>query len=366
MLWLWRGSVALLDHKGNIMTINRPKWLAATVGASLGVLVCGSASATYAVCADGSSHACWHQITYTNFKDFAVGNNIVCMVGGNSPPTVGSDAYLNPNAHSDNLGNEDIVECHNPDGVSGINSHPIYVGYGSNSYSQNRVPGGVYDDGVWGGVPTGVIALYGTGGDDVAVLNSQQYLYVSAGDSTNPWAGGNYSTYVLDRQNIDATTGATICLKGIYSYMPPATGSDYRILGLSCTGQIYVVDDKYFAGWTLADSRIYTEPAGGQGVFYGLKPSNQVVISAYRTFLTLGAMPNGDVPAHVGVGYAAATSNSIYSVTGSAAWQFEDISYPASNESGSSVGRIEDGIRFRNVREIFAWQSFTRVYNYVW
>ena len=116
----------------------------------------------------------------------------------------------------------------------------------------------------------------------------------------------------------------------------------------------------------MADATAYNEVAGGYGVFYGLEPGNKVLLSAYRTFMILGAMPNGDIPAHVGVGYSAAASNRIYSVTGSGGWLLESIGYPEAQDPTSLLGKIEDGIRFRNSREIFAWQSFGRVYNYVW
>jgi len=284
------------------------------------------------------------------------------MIGGNVSPAVGSDAYLHPNSHSDNLGNEDIIECHNPQGVWDVNPRPIYPGYGTNPNNQNRVPGGIYDDGAWQGTPTGVIALYGPGGDDIAVLNSQQYTYVSAGDSQNPWTGGNYSSYALDRKNIDATTGATICLKGLYSQILPQTTGQILLYAHGCDGQTYFASDSFFRGWTSTGQPAYTEVAGGWGVFDSLNSSHQVLIQAYRVFLTLGAMPNGDIPTHVGIGYATATGQRIYSFGNT--WQWLDISYPESGDPASTLGRIEDGSHFRGSTEFFVWQSFGRVYSY--
>lgn len=100
-----------------------------------------NAIAAYKLCnaASADDTNCWRQITYTNFKDFAVGDNLLCMVGGNTAPAAGSDQYLRPNSYSWNLGNEDVVECHNPYGHSGYENRPIYLGTGTNRDAITRV-----------------------------------------------------------------------------------------------------------------------------------------------------------------------------------------------------------------------------------
>jgi len=40
-----------------------------------------------------------------------------------------TDEYLHPNADSPNQGNEDVIECHKPKGVSGFSDEPFYPGY---------------------------------------------------------------------------------------------------------------------------------------------------------------------------------------------------------------------------------------------
>lgn len=324
------------------------------------------AAAAYKQCAASDTDTqCWRQITFTNFKDFAVGNNMMCMVGGNVQPATNTDAYIHPNAHTDNQGNEDMVECHRPSGHSGFESHPVYLGTGTNRDAQTRVPGGVYDDGNWGGIPTGVIALWGNPGDDVAVLNSQQYLYISTGDSSNPWSGSTqYTPFTLDRMNIDATTGATICLKGIYSQVGPGT-SFYELYGFGCDGTVYVRRTFNYVGWDQHSPTVYKDVGGGWGYFYGLMTDDTIYRRSF-TSKTLPALPSG-LPLYIGDRYVISnTGNSIYEWSSdTSSWMFRDVSYPESADPTSSLRQIDSGQRFRGISgEFFVSQSFGRIYSF--
>jgi hypothetical protein len=336
-----------------------------------------SASAAPAVlCQSDSSTACWRQITYANFKDFAVGTGMVCMVGGNSRPFAGdmtrppSDQYLNPNNHSENLGTEDIVECHKPSGVSSFSQEPFFAGYGNNPNNPGRVPGGIYDHGVWGGVPTRVITLYGSGGDDIAVLNAQQWVYVAPGDRNNFKTGGNYATWQLDRKNVHTTTGATLCLKGLFTSVAP-TGNTWWLNAVGCNGEVYSAHDDVYVGW-IPWSGTYIQAGGGDGWWYALRPSRVVHRETYRYAADMPALPLG-LPKALGFRYVvnetlnnAAASNLIYEASPlTNTWTFRDVGYPESDEPGASLEAIDSGERFRGISgEFFTWQSSTRVYLY--
>jgi len=340
----------------------------ASVGASAVLFGSANAGAAYKQCATSADDTnCWRQITYTNFKDFAVGDNLVCMVGGNSAPASGSDPYLNPNSYSQNLGNEDVVECHNPYGHSGFEGRPIYLGTGTDRDVPTRVPGGVYDDGVWQGTPTGVIAIFGDR-DDVAVLNSQQQVYVSRGDSYSPWSGaGKYSEFQWYRQNVDANTGATICIKGIFAFVPWLSSYRFTLMAHGCNGQTYVEYDQTYAGWLLYDSTPYKDVAGGYAWLYSLTTSNQVLQTSFMTNRFMPALPSG-TPSFLGFRYViSSTSNQIYEAinTEPPSWTFRDVSFPESLDPTSNLRQIDSGERFRgNSGEFFVFQTFGRVYSY--
>jgi hypothetical protein len=324
-------------------------------------LLGGSASATPVLCQDEAATGCWRQITYTNFK--AVGDGLVCTVGGNVQPS--GDAYQNPNNHSDNQGNEDIVECHKPSGVSGISSEPFFPGYGSTPNSGSRVPGGIFDYGVWGGTPTGVITLYGPGGDDVAVLNSQQQVYVSTGDRNNFKTGNNYVAWQLDRMNVHADTGATLCLKGLFTTVAP-TGNTWWLMALGCSGETYAAHEAAYVGWLPQSTLSINDAGGGNQWWYGLTPSNLVHRETYRYSEDMPALPSG-TPKYVGFRYVISTTNNrIYEASPSnSLWTFRDVDYPESQDPQSTLGQIDSGERFRGVTgEFFVHQSFNRVYLY--
>jgi hypothetical protein len=329
-----------------------PRTTAAQLGNS-----CGNSSATA---------NCWQQVTFTNFKDFAVGDGLVCMVGGNVQPAPSSDEYLHPNAHSPNTGNEDMVECHKPDGVSGISNEPFYPGYNGVSHAQNRLPTGIYDDGTWGGNPTGVIALYGPGGDDIAVLDSTMNLYVAAGDRNNFYTGTNYSSWVLDRRAIDYSTGAQLCLKGLTTEVPPVSQPRWVLLALGCGGEVYATRDTPFRGWILAESQKFKSIAGGNPWFYGLTTSNAVYAETYRFAQNLPALPSGNTALFLGDQYvvsSAGTGSRIFHWNGSTWTSLDSIGYPT--DGAGELSAIANGLRFRNrPGEIFVWQQFSRVYLY--
>lgn len=340
-------------------------------------LFSGSALATAAVtCQDDSSTGCWRQVTYVNFKDFAVGTGMVCMVGGRTMPFPGdethppSDQYLHPNNYSEGFGYEDTVECHKPSGVSGIMQEPLYAGYGNDPNTPGLVPGGIYDHDVWGGAPTRVITLYGSGGDDIAVLNSQQWVYVAPGDRNNFKTGGNYATWQLDRKNVHATTGATLCLKGLFTSVAP-TGNTWWLNAVGCNGEVYSAHDDVYVGW-IPWSGSYVQVGGGDQWWYGLRSGLAVHRETYRYAADMPALPSG-YPKALGfryvinnIGNNAPGSNLIYEATPWVnTWTFRDVGYPESQDPDSSLEAIDSGERFRGVSgEFFAWQSFTRVYLY--
>lgn len=333
------------------------------------LLVGGPAKAATAgrACTSSADHACWTQVTYVNFKDMAVGNGLVCMVGGAVQPASNTDEYLHPNAHSPNQGNEDVIECHKPKGVSGFSDEPFYPGYGSVPYAQNRVPDGIYDDGTWGGTPTGVLALYGgADGDDIAVLTSKQHVYVAAGARDNFYSGGNYSTYQFDRKNINADTGATLCLKGLFSELPPMSSS-WALLAHGCNGEVYVAVERTYRGWALAYNGSYKDVAGGYGAFYGLTSTNQVYASGYRFGYNLAALPAGTAQ-FIGDGYALSNSgpsSRVYRWSfAKSSWTAQDVGYPA--YAVDELDEIDNGVRFRGTDgEFFVHQYNNRVYQYV-
>jgi hypothetical protein len=343
-------------------------FLGAALGAALLLPRTTSAQVGHTCSGPSSETACWRQVTNTNFKDFAVGDGLICMVGGNVPPTAGSDEYNHPNAHSPNTGTEDIVECHKPDGNSGISNEPFYPGHNGVAYAQNRLPTGIYDDGTWGGTPTGVIALYGTGGDDIAVLDSNQNLYVAAGDRNLPfYTSTNYASWVLDRRAIDYSTGAPICLKGLSTEVPPVSQPRWVLLALGCNGTVYATRDTPYRGWIVAESQTFKSIAGGNTWFYGLTSSNAVYAETYRFAQNLPALPSG-TPAALGDTYvisSAGNGSRIFHWTStSGAWtSLDSIGYPY--EAVGELFAIANGQRFRGkAGEIFVWNQYERVYLY--
>jgi hypothetical protein len=330
-----------------------PRTTAAQLGQSCG----GNSAAT----------GCWQQLTNANFKDFAVGDGLVCLVGGNVMPATTTDEYLHPNKHSTNQGNEDVIECHKSNGASGISNEPFYPGHNGVPDIQTRFPSGVYDDGVWGGTPTGVIALYGPGGDDIAVLDSNQNVYVAAGDHNAFYTGDNYKTWTYDRSEIDANTGKPLCLKGLTTEVPPVSQPRWVLLAIGCNGEVYAARDTPFKGWLLAENQTFKSVAGGNTWFYGLTSSNAVYAETYRFAQNLPALPAGS-PIALGDQYVISTAG-----TGSRIfhWNLPTSSWTSLDSIGypyDGVGEllaIGNGQRLRGkAGEVIVWTQNYRVYLY--
>ncbi|MGC4093269.1 MAG: hypothetical protein QM756_36340 [Polyangiaceae bacterium] len=345
---------------------------AVTLASSLLFSVVASAQAGKK-CDLNTDKGCWRQITFTNFKDFAVGNGLICMVGGGANPFVGdathppSDQYLHPNNYTENTGNEDVIECHKPLGTSGYSNEPYYPGYNGMPYVPSRVPDGIYDDGVWGGTPTGVIALYGgPDGDDIAVLTQKQHVYVAAGSRDTFYSPGNYNTFQLDRKNIRADTGATICIKGLFSQMGAMSNS--WVLGAhGCNGEVYFAFEGTYRGWLVGYQGPYKDIAGGIGWFYAITSANQVYASTYRFSANLAALPAG-TPKYIGDHYAissAGVSSRVYQwAPATQLWSARDVGYPYDVKI-DELDEIENGERFRGIAgEFFVHQFANRVYLY--
>jgi hypothetical protein len=290
------------------------------------------------------------------------------MVGGNVQPS--GAPYTSPNSYSQNQGNEDIIECHKPSGHSGFSGQPFYPGHQGSQSAQNRVPGGVYDHGNWGGTPTGVLTFWGSNRTSLAVLTSTGNLLVTHGNPATFYTGSSYKSWSLDRENLNAWTGARICIKGLYS-LGYSAGTNWALRGTGCNGELLIPVDGTYKGWNVvtnpAATSVFNDAGGGWGELFALKPNGRVLFHWLEEDdpWELPVLPAG-TPRFIGSEYVISTagpSSRIYRWWNSA-WQAQNVGYP-SDVGPDQLEQIDDGSSFRGSNgEFFVWQINARVYLY--
>jgi hypothetical protein len=305
--------------------------------------------------ASKTSHAGWSQPSAANYKDFAVGNGLVCVAGMSST--------------------EDVVQCFKPYATGGIGPQPFTVGWGE-PYPW-RVPGGILDSGSAGGTPTGVLAVFGEsalGADEIAVLNDAGTLMVSYGDRNAWYSGTNYKFWQQDRLAISSTTGSSICLKGIFSWRYTFT-STFRIGALGCAGELYERADTPYRGWVRKEAPTTFADAsdGWDSHLAWLTSVSAVQLHGYfgpysPSYKTLPQLPlAAGIPLYLGYPFVIAsqgTGSRFYRAADDySGWTSPVPNTPSSDISWASFQQIQSAFRFNGKRDaFFAWQHFSRVY----
>jgi hypothetical protein len=205
-----------------------------------------------------------------------------------------------------------------------------------------------------GAISIGSVAIFGsfsTGADDIAVLSKSGIVYYAQGSHTDFYSG--YEHWLVYRHPVNATTGASICLKGLFSSSRP-NASSIVLSAIGCNGEVYGPSNPSsdpYNGWR-GSAGSWSQGAGDLSYEYLLKDTNGLI--QYSTFMQGGwfsALPtDAGIPKLLGGRYVISTQGTgsrYYKYFGG--WQRKEYGLPliTGGESYDTLYKIVDGQPFR-------------------